>query len=93
MTISIDNQLPAWTVTAGGILIILMITGIALKIARDIIEMHAKWNACTGRDYAHGSNVPQMQTVPPMPKPARIKLKSHKGVDMEEITLREKVEE
>lgn len=81
---SIDNQIPAWTVNAGKILIILMIAGLALMILRDLEDMRRRW---TGRDCARGSNVPTPTRIPPMPKKVRIKLAKHEGVDMEEITL------
>lgn len=87
-TTSIDNQLPPWTVSAGKILIVLMVAGLALTIGRDIYNMHEEWTACTCRDTcAHGSNVPAPKEIPPMPNTIRIRLVKHAGVDMEEITL------
>lgn len=79
---SIDNQMPPWTVSAGKILIALMVAGLALTIARDIYNMHMEWSAYTCRDTcARGSNVPAM------PNAIRIRMVKHSGVDMEEITL------
>lgn len=87
-TTSIDNQLPPWTVSAGKILIVLMVAGLALTIGRDIYNMHMEWTACTCRDScARGSNVPVMSRIPPMPNRIRNRLVQHAGVDMEEITL------
>lgn len=87
-TTSIDNQLPPWTVSAGKILIVLMVAGLALTIGRDIYNMHIAWTACACRDTcARGSNVPAMSTIPPMPNRIRNRLMQHSGVDMEEITL------
>lgn len=83
---SIDNQLPDWTVSAGKILIILMVAGMALAILRDLDTMRRRWNACTARNCARGSNVPTLTRIPPMPK-TRIKLVKHEGVDLEETTL------
>lgn len=85
---SIDNQLPPWTVSAGKILIVLMIAGLLLTIGRDIYNMHIEWSTYTCRDTcARGSNVPTMKEIPPMPNTIRIRLVKHAGVDMEEITL------
>ena len=87
-TTSIDNQLPPWTVSAGKILIVLMVAGLALTIGRDIYNMHIEWSAYTCRDTcARGSNVPAMKEMPPMPNTIRVRLVKHAGVDMEEITL------
>lgn len=87
-TTSIDNQLPPWTVSAGKILIVLMVAGLALTIGRDIYNMHEEWTACACRDTcARGSNVPTMKEIPTMPNAIRIRLVKHSGVDMEEITL------
>lgn len=84
---SIDNQLPPWTVSAGKILIVLMVAGLALTIGRDIYNMHIEWSAYTCRDTcARGSNVPPAD-IPPMPNRIRIRLVKHAGVDMGEITL------
>lgn len=84
---SIDNQLPPWTVSAGKILIVLMVVGLALAIGRDIYNMHMEWTACTCRDScARGSNVPPAE-IPPMPNMIRTRLVKHSGVDMNEITL------
>lgn len=85
---SIDNQLPPWTVSAGKVLIVLMIAGLLLTIGRDIYNMHMEWTACTCRDTcARGSNVPAMKEIPTMPNTIRVRLVKHSGVDMEEITL------
>lgn len=84
---SIDNQLPPWTVSAGKILIVLMVAGLALTIARDIYNMHMEWTACTCRETCAGSNVPKMKEIPAMPNTIRIRMVKHSGVDMEEITL------
>lgn len=87
-TTSIDNQLPAWTVYAGKVLIVLMIAGLLLTIGRDIYNMHIEWTAYTCRDTcARGSNVPAPKEIPPMPNAIRIRMVKHAGVDMEEITL------
>ena len=87
-TTSIDNQLPPWTVSAGKILIVLMVAGLALTIGRDIYNMHTEWTAYTCRDTcARGSNVPTPKEITPMPNTIRIRLVKHAGVDMEEITL------
>ena len=87
-TTSIDNQLPPWTVSAGKILIVLMVAGLALTIGRDIYNMHMEWTACACRETcARGSNVPVMSTIPSMPNRIRNRLVQHSGVDMEEITL------
>lgn len=83
---SIDNQLPDWTVSAGKILIILMVAGMAMVILRDLDAMRRRWTACTARNCARGSNVPTPTRIPPMPK-RRIRLVRHEGVDLEEITL------
>lgn len=86
---SIDNQLPGWTVSAGKILIILMVAGMALAILRDLDAMRRRWNTCIARNCARGSNVPTPTRIPPMPK-VRIKLARHEGVSLEEITLERK---
>lgn len=87
-TMSIDNQLPPWTVSAGKVLIILMVAGLALTIGRDIYNMQREWTAYTCRDTcARGSNVQTPKEITPMPNAIRIRLVKHAGVDMEEITL------
>lgn len=79
LQMSIDNQLPAWAVSAGKALIILMVAGLALIILRDIADMRARWAACAAGNCARGSNVP---------KKVRIRLVRHSGVDLEETRLK-----
>lgn len=87
LQMSIDNQLPAWAVSAGKALIILMVAGLALIILRDITDMRSGWAACAG-NCARGSNVPTPTRIPKMPKKVRIKLVRHYGVDLEETQLK-----
>lgn len=68
-------------VSAGGLLIILMVMALIYCIARDIIAMMITWNA-------RGTNVPEMPTIPPMPDAgsvARPRRKPH--VDLTETYL------
>lgn len=88
LQMSIDNQLPAWTVSAGKVLIILMVAGLALIILRDIADMRARWAACAAGNCARGSNVPTIKRTPKMPEKTKLKLVRHKGVNLEEITLK-----
>lgn len=88
LQMSIDNQLPAWAVSAGKALIILMVAGLALTIGRDIYNMRMEWTACAAGNCARGSNVPTIKRTPKMPAKTKLKLVRHKGVDLEEITLK-----
>ena len=85
---SIDNQLPPWMVSAGAVLILIMLAGIVLTIGRDIYNICLKWPACTSRNCARGSNVPTPTKIPEMPAKVKLKLVRHTGVDLEEITLK-----
>lgn len=88
LQMSIDNQLPAWAVSAGKALIILMVAGLALIILRDITDMRARWAACAAGNCARGSNVPTPTRIPQMPKKVRTRLVRHSGVDLEETRLK-----
>ena len=86
---SIDNQLPPWMVSAGAVLILIMLAGVALTIGRDIYNICLRWNACTrSENCARGSNVPTPTKIPEMPAKVKLKLVRHTGVDLEEITLK-----
>jgi hypothetical protein len=85
---SLDNQLPPWMVSAGAVLILIMLAGVVLTIGRDIYNMRLKWHACTARNCARGSNVPTPTKIPEIPAKTKLKLVRHTGVDLEEITLK-----
>ena len=44
-TVSLDNQMPGWTIHAACVLILLMAAGMACSIMRDIIQMQAMWQS------------------------------------------------
>ena len=44
-TVSLDNQMPGWTIHAACVLIMLMAAGMACSIMRDIIQMQAMWRS------------------------------------------------
>ncbi len=85
---SIDNQLPPWMVSAGAVLILIMLAGVIMTIGRDIYNMRLKWSACTARNCARGSNMPTLTEITEIPAKTKLKLVRHTGVDLEEITLK-----
>ena len=90
---SLDNQVPPWMVSAGGVLILIMLAGVVMTIGRDIYNMRLKWAACTSQNCARGSNVPTPTEMPEMPAKTNLKLVRHTGVDLEEITLKGRKED
>ena len=90
---SLDNQLPPWMVSAGAVLILIMLAGVVLTIGRDIYNMRLKWVACTAQNCTRSSNVPTPTEMPKMPAKTKLKLVRHTGVDLEEITLKGRKED
>lgn len=78
---NIDSTLPAWMPAAGMALMIMMVAGVVLMIIRDIHRMEMEH--CTA-DAETTYYTPIVREKTPK---TNLKLKSHRGVDIEEITL------